>query len=124
MLRPFSHVVSTLLITSVGVACGGQRANEAVTLHLPDTSLCHQTPLLIALPAGGGFAVNTGSMDSAALAAWLKTDLPQRKPGERAVFVLLDSSRSARELRWIVTGIERAGGRAYAAVPTCEYTIS
>ena len=123
MLRSVSRLLTLPLVACIGAACSGQRADEAVTLQVPDSSICHQAPLLIELRAGGGFAVNTGSVDSAALAAWLETDLPQRKAGERAVFVRLDSSRSTRELRWIVAGIERAGGRAYA-IPTCEYTIS
>jgi hypothetical protein len=120
--RSFSVLFLATLIIAEG--CNRQRANNTVTLQVPDSTLCHQAPLLIHVRGGGGYALNSAPLDSAALAAWLRGVLPQRKEGERAVFVQLDSGQSTAELRWIVAGIERAGGRAYKVVPTCEYLIS
>ena len=113
-----------LLVTLVAGGCNRQHANTKVTLQAPDSTICHQPPLLIDVRAGGGYALNSAPLDSAALAAWLRASLPLRKEGQRAVFVQVDSARTDADLRWIVAGIERAGGRAYKVVPTCEYLIS
>jgi len=121
--RSLRQFLGLLVAAGVSGACG-PRAEETVILQRPDTSLCHQTPLFVEVKAGGGYALNSAPMDSAALGAWLQTTLPQRRQGERAVFVGVDSGRGTDDLRWIVAGIERAGGRAYAAVPVCVYTIS
>ncbi len=112
------------LATLLTGACSRERANETITLQVPDSTICHHAPLLLHVRVGGGFALNSQPIDSSALAAWLHNDLPQRREGERAVLVQIDSGRSSSELRWIAAGIERAGGRAYKVVPTCQYLIS
>jgi hypothetical protein len=116
--------VAVFVIPAVLVVGCGQRTNETITLHEPDSTICHQTPLLVHLRADGTFALNSAPKDSSALAVWLQRDLPQRKDGERAVFVQVDSGRNTADLRWIVASIERADGRAYRVVPTCTYLIS
>jgi hypothetical protein len=108
------------------LACRQERAPQTggiavARLRTDAASVCdpsRQLPLVLELPAAGGFRLNRQALDSAELARWLRDGQARRDPAGRLVFVRADSLR-ARELGWLVPAIERAGGRAYEPDTAC-----
>jgi hypothetical protein len=101
------------------LACG--RA-ESASLREPDSQSCTADAYLLALPASGGFVLNSELRDSAALSGWLRNVLPRRTGTGRNVNVVAAQSRQ-RELDWLVPAIRRAGGEAFALDRACRIAI-
>lgn len=126
MDRPPTYSVFAIGLAIVLLSCRQDAAPQgggvaAPRLRTDAATVCnprHQLPLVLELPAGGGFWLNKQAFDSAGLARWFQDGLAQRDPVQRLVFVRADSLR-AGELRWLIPAIEAAGGGAYRPDSAC-----
>ena len=121
-----SKIVSLAAIAALSgcgerAASGKAQAIAEPVLRQNVAAICKPAvshPVLLDLPARGGYKLNMVPFDSIGLRRWFDIQLAHWSREERIVMVRLDSTRRD-ELRWIVPAIEQAGGGAYQADSTC-----
>jgi len=108
-----------LIALFAATACSDTGDVRTPVLRVGVEAVCNPgSPLLLELPAEGGYRFNTEPFDSLSVAEWLRDKLPQWPEQERVIMVRMDSTRFA-ELGWLVPAIESSGGAAYAPDPVC-----